>query len=170
MSSHGTHSKAAELDVATAGVPEGFVALDGIYGFVGWVGPLYLRRDPDGETLGLRVEPRHCNIGRVAHGGMIAALADIAIGQRLVNSRRPRMWSLSLSLTTDFMGTAALGSWLEACATLRRVGSKIAFVDCELTADGAPIGSASSVLKILSDPRGRDESVRSRRSGGPSAE
>ena len=170
MSSHGSHPKAAEHDVATANVPEGFVALDGVYGFMGWVGPLYLRRDAEGETLGLRVEPRHCNLGRVAHGGMIAALADIAIGHRLVNSRRPRMWSLSLSLTTDFMGAAALGSWLEACATLRRVGSKIAFVDCELTADGEPIGSASSVLKILSDHRGRDERVKSRLSGGSSAE
>ena len=92
---------------------------------------------------------------------MITALADIAIGYRLVRSRKPLMWSLSLSLNTDFVGTAPLGCWLEARATLRRVGSSIAFVACDLSTEGKTVAIASSVLKILSQSGGRDEALKS---------
>lgn len=141
-------------------VPEGFSLVEMQYGFVGTVGPLYHRADAHGEVLAVRVDERHCNLGKVAHGGMITALADIAIGYRLVRSRKPLMWSLSLSLNTDFVGAAPLGCWLEARATLRRVGSSIAFVACDLSTDGKTVAIASSVLKILGESRGREERMK----------
>ena len=152
------------LVAADPGVPEGFSLVTMQYGFMGMVGPLYHRADAHGEVLAVRVEERHCNLGKVAHGGMITALADIAIGYRLVRSRKPLMWSMSLSLNTDFVGAAPLGCWLEARATLRRVGSSIAFVACDLSTDGKTVAIASSVLKILSQSGGRDEALKSSRS------
>ncbi len=157
----GKGEEGESVDAANPGVPEGFVLVTMQYGFVGTVGPLYHRADAHGEVLAVRVEERHCNLGKVAHGGMITALADIAIGYRLVRSRKPLMWSLSLSLNTDFVGTAPLGCWLEARATLRRVGSSIAFVACDLSTEGKTVAIASSVLKILSQSGGRDEALKS---------
>ncbi len=157
----GKGEEGESVDAADPGVPEGFVLVTMQYGFVGTVGPLYHRADAHGEVLAVRVEERHCNLGKVAHGGMITALADIAIGYRLVRSRKPLMWSLSLSLNTDFVGTAPLGCWLEARATLRRVGSSIAFVACDLSTEGKTVAIASSVLKILSQSGGRDEALKS---------
>jgi acyl-coenzyme A thioesterase 13 len=148
------------VTAADPGVPDGFSLVTMQYGFMGMVGPLYHRADAHGEVLAVRVEERHCNLGKVAHGGMITALADIAIGHRLVRSRKPLMWSLSLSLNTDFVGTAPLGCWLEARATLRRVGTSIAFVACDLSTDGKPVAIASSVLKILGESRGREERMK----------
>ena len=157
----GNGEEGESVDAADPGVPEGFSLVTMQYGFVGTVGPLYHRADAHGEVLAVRVEERHCNLGKVAHGGMITALADIAIGYRLVRSRKPLMWSLSLSLNTDFVGTAPLGCWLEARATLRRVGSSIAFVACDLSTEGKTVAIASSVLKILSQSGGRDEALKS---------
>lgn len=157
----GKGKQGESVDAADPGVPEGFALVAMQYGFVGTVGPLYHRADAHGEVLAVRVEERHCNLGKVAHGGMITALADIAIGYRLVRSRKPLMWSLSLSLNTDFVGTAPLGCWLEARATLRRVGSSIAFVACDLSTEGKTVAIASSVLKILSQSGGRDEALKS---------
>ena len=161
MTQDRTGGQGAGVVPADAGVPEGFSLVTMQYGFVGTVGPLYHRADAHGEVLAVRVEERHCNLGKVAHGGMITALADIAIGYQLVRSRKPLMWSLSLSLNTDFVGPAPLGCWLEARATLRRVGSSIAFVACDLSTEGKTVAIASSVLKILSQSGGRDEALKS---------
>ena len=160
MKSGGPDSTVSAAAGADLSIPDGFSVVEMQYGFVGTVGPLYHRAGPDGEVLAVRVEERHCNLGKVAHGGMITALADIAIGHRLVRSRKPLMWSLSLSLNTDFVGTAPLGCWLEARATLRRVGTSIAFVACDLSTDGKPVAIASSVLKILGESRGREERMK----------
>jgi acyl-coenzyme A thioesterase PaaI-like protein len=161
MTRDGQGKQGESVDAADPGVPDGFSLVTMQYGFMGMVGPLYHRADAHGEVLAVRVEERHCNLGKVAHGGMITALADIAIGYRLVRSRKPLMWSLSLSLNTDFVGTAPLGCWLEARATLRRVGSSIAFVACDLSTEGKTVAIASSVLKILSQSGGRDEALKS---------
>lgn len=161
MTRDGQGKQGESVDAADPGVPDGFSLVTMQYGFMGMVGPLYHRADAHGEVLAVRVEERHCNLGKVAHGGKITALADIAIGYRLVRSRKPLMWSLSLSLNTDFVGTAPLGCWLEARATLRRVGSSIAFVACDLSTEGKTVAIASSVLKILSQSGGRDEALKS---------
>ena len=149
---------------APSAVPEGYTPINNHYGFVKWVGPLYCKGSGEGEVIAVRVEERHCNGGNVAHGGMVSTMADIAIGYHLVRSGRPARWSLSLNLNMDFIGTAPMGSWLEARPRLRRVGSTVAFVDCELTAAGQLVASATSVLKLISDPGQRGVRLKTGRS------
>ena len=48
------------------------------------LGDLYVREQPDGlMVIGLRVAPEHCNRLGIPHGGMLATLADTALGMNL---------------------------------------------------------------------------------------
>jgi acyl-coenzyme A thioesterase PaaI-like protein len=59
--------------------PEGFAPFPFTTGFVGVNGPLYARRADGGRIhLGFRVEERHCNPMRIAHGGMLGLAQDVA--------------------------------------------------------------------------------------------
>src|SRR5271167_745655 len=63
-------------------IPEGF-QLDPRtqpHTFSGLVGPFYSRRQGNDFSLGLRIEERHCNSRGTCHGGLLATLADVALG------------------------------------------------------------------------------------------
>ena len=55
------------------------------------LGDLYVRERPDGlVVIGLHVSPQHCNRLGIPHGGMLATLADTALGMGLHMARRTR--------------------------------------------------------------------------------
>src|SRR5918997_3790929 len=87
------------------------------------VGPL-LRR-PDG-VIGLPIEPRHLNAAGTAHGGLLASIADHALG-RAVNGALEDAGAVTVSLTTDYLGPAKEGDWLEARTNVERLGGSLAF-------------------------------------------
>lgn len=66
---------------------------------------------PDFAVVELNVEPHHCNRAGILHGGVITTLLDTACGYAVCfcpvpgNIRR----SLTLSLTTNFIGQAKQG-------------------------------------------------------------
>lgn len=93
-------------------MPEGYVALEWGRGFGRHIGPLY-RRQRDGRlTMAFRVEERHTNGLRNAHGGMLMTFADMAWGQ-VVSVETSSFW-VTVRLTCDFLSGAKLGDWIEA--------------------------------------------------------
>jgi len=44
------------------------------------IGPLYCRGEGADLVIGLRVEAKHCNARGTVHGGILATLADVALG------------------------------------------------------------------------------------------
>jgi hypothetical protein len=60
-------------------IPEGFAPFKLTFGFLEANGPLYGKWQDEHLLLGFRVELRHCNPGRVAHGGMLATFADMLL-------------------------------------------------------------------------------------------
>src|SRR5258706_16095792 len=77
--------------------------------FFATVGPAWIRRSDVPPTFGIRIEPRHCNSAGTAHGGLLAALADLALGQgiRAVAGRSLRLVTAGLSV--DFARPIAPG-------------------------------------------------------------
>lgn len=129
-------------------VPAGFAQFGGHIGFANLIGPLYSRTDDSGTAIGFRVGEQHCNSFPMAHGGMTAAFADIVSSYVVWIAQFPRAQVLTISLTTDFIATTPLGSWVVGRGRLISAGKSIAFASCEIFAGDTLVMVASGKFKI----------------------
>jgi len=133
-------------------IPEGFHKIESKIPFNDLVGPLYVRRDAKGVTVGFQVSEKHRNRRGIVHGGMICPLADFAMGYAASTVCDPPRKVVTTTLSIDFAGNAVPGEWVEARVDLYRPGKRIAFVDCFIWRMGDNpdrIGRASATFLIL---------------------
>lgn len=132
-------------------IPADFVPLQLTMGFLESNGPLYALWADSRLRLGFRVEARHCNPGRVCHGGMLATFADmlLPIAARL-QSREEMGFLPTVNLTCDFLAPAPLGAWVEGRAEPIRATRNLLFAQGTATADGTPCLRANGIFKITS--------------------
>jgi uncharacterized protein (TIGR00369 family) len=97
---------------APAEIPEGYALLEWRRGFAGQIGPLYRRVRDGAVSTAFRVEDRHTNGMRNAHGGMLMTFADMAWGN-IVSVETSSYW-VTVRLTCDFLSAAQVGDWVEA--------------------------------------------------------
>ena len=107
--------------------------------------------------LGLYLREEHTNARGMAHGGLIAALADNSMGYStgvcLVKEGREITGLVTVSLSTDYIAAANLGQWILFDTDFVKTGGSICFARQMITADGAPIAKASATFKIVK-PKG----------------
>ncbi len=143
---------------ATAGdVPAGFkrLTLGGPY-FVR-LGPSYYRLPEQGSIeVGIRVTEEHSNVQGNAHGGMVSTLADGALGIALVLARQKRGGQVTVSLSSEFLSAARIGEWLKAHARVTRLGSRLAFLECQLRVEQRLVMRCQAIFSI-SDRHVRDD-------------
>lgn len=80
--------------------------------------PLYARTRATDISLAVELREPHCNSRGFAHGGLVSALADNAMGWSAVAAARatldpPPQGAVTVSLTLDFIDSANVGEWLE---------------------------------------------------------
>jgi len=101
----------------------------------------------------LTVRPDHLNGHGGAHGGVLAALIDIAVGAAAAVDLdgpgfRP---NVTLAYTTQFLRPAPATGTLTARATVRGGGAQVSFVDAALSGpDGEVIATGTATLRLLS--------------------
>jgi uncharacterized protein (TIGR00369 family) len=117
--------------------------------FIDLVGPVYMRLSDGGCDIGARVEQRHRNGGRIAHGGFLMTLADIATARAAALLLPDDRANLHVNISMDFYAAAPLGSWVEARARVERQGKSMTFCNCDFFVDGAKVGHATAVLKSI---------------------
>ena len=135
-------------------VPAGFTPHFKRSGFTDPWEPLYSKVEPGKVIMGLRVADAHCNSRGFAHGGLIAALADNAMGlstgEVLRAEGRTDVGGLvTVSLNTDFIGSGQIGQWLEVDTHFVKAGGSLSFTAALITADGEPVARASATFKIV---------------------
>ena len=96
--------------------------------------------------LGLRVERKYCNARGTVHGGVLATLADVALGYTMAYASEPPAALITANLTLDFAGTARIDDWLERRVDIQRQGSRLSFANAYITAGGERIVRASPVF------------------------
>jgi acyl-coenzyme A thioesterase PaaI-like protein len=118
--------------------------------------PLYSRPSAEGVELGLIVAHTHCNSRGFVHGGVIAALADNAMGLSygVVRSRSgldsaPRSGAVTVSLGLDYTASAKIGQWLQITPRVLKAGRSMGFVDALVTADGDVVARASATFRLV---------------------
>ena len=93
--------------------------------------PLYSQRTDRAVILGLRLAKPHTNSRGLIHGGLIAALADNAMGYscgQMMGAMGGGQSSLvTISLAVDFIGSAQIGQWLAVESEVIRTGHTICF-------------------------------------------
>jgi uncharacterized protein (TIGR00369 family) len=114
--------------------------------------PLYARTTADRLILGVRLREPHTNSRATAHGGLIAALADQAMGMSCAVKLRAdgvsvtNLWTTSL--TIDYLGAAKVGQWLTFDTTFMRVGKTLCHAECDVTADGESIARGRARFRV----------------------
>ena len=112
--------------------------------------PLYSKRTDKAVSMGLRLGKAHTNARGFIHGGLIASLADNAMGLSCgvkLDGGGSRL--VTVSLAVDFIGTAQIGQWLAVESEVIRTGSTLCFAQCLVTADGSPIARANGTFRVV---------------------
>jgi uncharacterized protein (TIGR00369 family) len=120
------------------------------------VGPFYLRHEGKQVSLGLRVEERHTNSRGICHGGFLATMADLALGYACLDIGKTAGGPASfvtVHLSLDFAGSAKAGDWVESETQVQKTGSRIAFANCYLVANGVQIVRASAIFALSAKPK-----------------
>jgi uncharacterized protein (TIGR00369 family) len=111
--------------------------------------PLYSKRTDKAVIIGLRLATPHTNARGLIHGGLIAALADNAMG---LSCGQQLGWTSSLvtiGLAVDFTGSATTGQWLTVESDVIRTGSTICFAQSLVKADDATIARANGTFRVV---------------------
>ena len=127
-------------------IPDGYRAIERLSPFNALVGPLYERRDGETVSIGLRIEAKHANSRGVCHGGVLATLADLALGYAMLARSGDQGSFVTAQLSVDYAGAARKGDWVESAVEIQRVGARLAFANCYLVAGGRPIVRASAIF------------------------
>jgi len=120
--------------------------MEGLSPFNALVGPLYERRQGDAVSIGMALEAKHANSRGICHGGVLATLADLALGYAMLAKTGDRGGFLTAHLSVDYAGAARPGDWVESQVEIQRIGARLAFANCYLVSGGKPIVRASAIF------------------------
>jgi uncharacterized protein (TIGR00369 family) len=113
--------------------------------------PLYSRRMPDGPVqIGLTAGPAHCNSRGFVHGGLIATLADNAMGLSCAGRPNGIGSLVTVNLAIDYLASGRIGQWIQIEPQVVKFGASLCFVQALVTADGAPCARANATFKVAS--------------------
>jgi len=134
-------------------VPAGFVPVARTSPLAELLGPVYSKGEGLELSLGLRAQPKHSNMRGIVHGGVLAALADMALGYTLAFSSDPPTGLVTASLTIDYAGSARIGDWMHTRTDVQRQGGRLAFANCYIYVGDQRIVRASGVFLASARPQ-----------------
>jgi acyl-coenzyme A thioesterase PaaI-like protein len=117
-------------------------------GFIGFVGPFWMRQCGDSYHYAFLAEPKHENRRGVVQGGMLMTFADRSMGMTCwyANGRRPQA---TVQLDVHFIDAVQIGDFVEArCRVVRRTRALV-FMSGELVVGDRVVATANGVWKTL---------------------
>jgi uncharacterized protein (TIGR00369 family) len=110
--------------------------------------PIYSKITDKSIILGLRIAEPHTNSRGMAHGGLITALADNAMGLSCGHVLGGGTRLVTVNLSADFLGPAKIGQWLQIETDVIKTGSRLCFAQALITADGVPCARANGMFNV----------------------
>lgn len=111
--------------------------------------PLYSKRTDKAVIMGLRLARPHTNARGLIHGGLIAALADNAMGHSCAQVMGWTSSLVTINLSVDYIGSAEIGQWLAVESEVIRTGTTICFAQSLIKADDVVIARASAAFRVV---------------------
>lgn len=118
-------------------------------GFIGQVGPLWTRREPEAWAYGVLADDRHTNPAGIVHGGLLTTLLDHALSA-IAWEANARKACISVALDVHFLSPARPGEFIEARGRIVRQAATLSFMQGSLTVQDRIVATASAILKIAS--------------------
>jgi uncharacterized protein (TIGR00369 family) len=132
-----------------AWVPEGYRKLGWHAGFDVLIGPMYYKKDEDGNFKFItKILDKHLNANGVAHGGFSMTLTDIFFGTLAFVASGKKLTS-TVSLNCNFVSPGLQDEIIECEAKVTRTTRSMVFIDGNLISKDKVIVSASGIWKIL---------------------
>ena len=133
-------------------IPEGYELLQRTQGpgFSGLVGPFHAKREGRALSLGLRIEQRHLNSRGSCHGGLLATLADIALGYACgaaAEEGQSRNF-VTIDLSVEYMASTQAGDWLYSEVRVLNADTRTASAAGHLMVEGRPVARISANFRV----------------------
>ncbi|MNX37411.1 Thioesterase superfamily protein [compost metagenome] len=112
------------------------------------LGTLY-RRDAD-SVLALRVNEAHTNMHGMAHGGLLATLADSALGHTIAQQLQVSVVTVQMSV--EYLNAVKPGDWLQAHVRIDKQGRRLIYANCLLQVEGRVMLKANAVFAVRPAP------------------
>ena len=135
--------------MTSTGIPEGFEPHFRKSPFTDPWEPVYSKRTKRAVIMGLRLAKPHTNARGLIHGGLIASLADNAMGYSCAQATDWVSSFVTISLSVDFTDSAEIGQWLSVESDVVRTGSTICFAQCLIKTDGIVIARANATFRVV---------------------
>jgi acyl-coenzyme A thioesterase 13 len=133
-------------------IPEGYELVQRTVGnsFAGIAGPFYAKRGGRELSLGLRIEQRHLNSRGTCHGGLLATMADIALGYACVAAGADGQSKnfVTIDLSVEYIASARAGDWLYSEVQVLNVDSRTAAAAGHLLVEGNPVARISANFRV----------------------
>ena len=133
-------------------IPEGYELVQRTQGstFAGLVGPFYAKREGRTLSLGLRIEQRHLNSRGSCHGGLLATLADIALGYACVAAAEEGQSKnfVTIDLSVEYLAGTQAGDWVQSEVKVLNADSRTASAAGHLCVDGRPVARISANFRM----------------------
>lgn len=85
----------------------------------------FSRHPTDPLHVGFTVDAPKTNARGLLHGGVFAAIGDVAIGHALATRTDPPVPLITVNLSCDLLGTARTGEWVDVTITPTRAGRRL---------------------------------------------
>ncbi|OZI24431.1 thioesterase [Bordetella genomosp. 7] len=128
-------------------IPEGFTPWSPSSPFMrhlAEVGALY--RSNHGHVLALRLADAHTNMHHIAHGGLLATLADSALGFYI--NQEAGLSVVTVQMSVEYLNPVRPGDWLEAHVHIDKQGRRLLYATCLLQVDGRVMLKANAVFAV----------------------
>ena len=135
--------------MTSASIPEGFEPHFRKSPFTDPWEPLYSKRTEAAVIMGLRLAKPHTNARGLIHGGLLASLADNAMGYSCAQATGWVLSFVTISLSIDFICGADIGQWLSVESDVIRTGSTICFAQSLIKADDTVIARANGTFRVV---------------------
>ena len=113
-------------------------------GFGALAGPIWRQGD---ARFAFLVEAKHLNFADIVHGGMLATLADQAMGMTALRATGNKPHA-TIELNIQFVGAVRLGEFVEAHCEVVRLTRSIIFMQCKLVVGTRLVANATGIWKI----------------------
>lgn len=116
--------------------------------------PLFSRETAESVQLAVEIREAHCNARGFAHGGLVSALADNAMGVSIVRLARQQPGqeqasAVTVTLALDFLDTARIGEWLEVQPNVLKLGRTLAFAECHVVCGDRLIARGNASFRMV---------------------
>ena len=111
--------------------------------------PIYSRVNEKSVSLAILADKQHTNSRGLVHGGLIASLADNAMGLSCAVQLDKGVGLVTVSLSLNFVGAAKLGEWLFFDTQLTEIKRRLAFTQATMHSDGKTIALANATFNVI---------------------